>query len=888
MKRLLSFAVLLLMLVAGVSKASAAEAFDIKKVSDVVFTYAQYAPGVTVGYATPAQAAALAAEVGNKLIYNNGTANVAVNGATAFDATYSYIIAATDAQYFVDFYDKIVEAENTLLPTLALGNHGGWGSKFSDAANVSADAKTQVGDLTNNAPVDGLKASIAKAKDALNKLDSEENDYGVDPKTSLENDMAGFQKMFTDLEAVRDSLGLLYDYANGNYASTSYKVIDFPGADDMFNSLWESLVSTYKTATNYQSVASTCESIVSLKETLDDNAKQYADDPEFLEVTMKVKNGESIGTQEWSGKYPKLDDFGFVDYPFSVLNPTLQIAMAVKTFVTDQAKWSLTAPTPASVGTKIIDVATMVANIGLAGNLMARDIMLMMFYFEVAKWVNEECKTDHVYDMLVQQLRRSKGVMSAAQSAAAVQTEYDIMKLIFARAKEIQDLELEQDKLQALIYDVQDVYYDMETTREVTKLQHAAKKNLREYLNRATEAMRKDYVVKTVTYTANGQYDLYDMVIHPDNYNFGVDEKPADKIKREVTTLQNALSLFKRQYTLEEKLDEVFAYKDEVQISLGDQKEDAELVYKTLLTAYSDGETFNTNVSAKQKTEDEIIAEITTLNEAMTTAKQQQEKIQAALDEAQKVLDEMVNNGPTDQLEDALKDAYEKFQVDANVDKIIDDLKGIQVFTDETFDDPDYYLDYMITGTEQFFEQNIAKMTPTQISAMEKALAAGKIALSEWNDSRYNDDKYSQTPLNDYDELERDYLLKRMYYASLALEYAQKMTIAAVPGNPTADEADAQLAEAIALVAISAASSYGDVSNVDQAIADANLIYRDENSTETEKTATARKLMSLIKGTTGIANVEGKAQLRDGKMIENGRLIIVKGGKKFNANGVAQ
>lgn len=885
MKRLLSFAVLLLMLVAGVSKASAAAAFDIKKVSDVVFTYAQYAPGVTVGYATPAQAAALAAEVGDKLIYNNGTANVAVDGAVAFDATYSYIIAATDAQYFVDFYDKIDEAENTLLPTLALGNHGGWGSKFSDAANVSADAKTQVGDLTNNAPEDGLKASIAKAKDALNKLDSEENDYGVDPKTSLENDMAGFQKMFTDLEAVRDSLGLLYDYANGNYAGTSYKVIDFPGADDMFNSLWESLVSTYKTATNYQSVASTCESIVSLKETLDDNAKQYADDPEFLEVTMKVKNGESIGTQEWSGKYPKLDDFGLVDYPFSVLNPTKQIAMAIKTFVTEQAKWSQTAPTPASIGTKIIDVATMVATIGLAGNLMARDIMLMMLYFDVAKWVNEECKTDHVYDMIVQQLRRSKGVMSVAESAAAVQTEYDIMKMIFERAKEIQDLELEQDKLQALIYDVQDVYYDMETTREVTDLPHAAKKNLREYLNRATEAMRKDYVVKTVTYTANGQYDLYDMVIHPDNYNFGVDEKPADKIKREVTTLQNALSLFTRQYTLEEKLDEVFAYKDEVQISLGDQKEDAKLVYETLLTAYSEGETFNLDVSAKQKTEDEIIAEINTLNEAMTTAKQQQEKIQAALDEAQNVLDEMVNNGPTDQLEDALKDAYEKFQVDANVDKIIDDLKGIQVFTDETFDDPDYYLDYMITGTEQFFEQNIAKMTPTQISAIQKALAAGKIALSEWKDSRYNDEQDSQTPLNDYDELEREYLLKRMYYAALALEYVQKMTIME---NPDADTADTQLAEAIALVAISAASSYGDLNGIEQALAEANLLYRDEESTETEKTATARKLLSLIKGTTGIANVEGKAQLRDGKMIENGRLIIVKGGKKFNANGVAQ
>ncbi len=195
----------------------------------------------------------------------------------------------------------------------------------------------------------------------------------------------------------------------------------------------------------------------------------------------------------------------------------------------------------------------------------------------------------------------------------------------------------------------------------------------------------------------------------------------------------------------------------------------------------------------------------------------------------------------------------------------------------------------MIAQAETFFEANVANMTPEQVTAVEFALAVSKTALAEWEDSRYNDQPWSLNPINDGNELERDYLLDRMYYAGLALEYIQKMTVSA-DGQVHVEDADQQLAEAIALVAIAAASNGEAVGqDVDDVLAEANIIFRDNTSTDTEKADEARKLRALLKsGLTGITEFKANnAQLRDGKYVENGKMVIVKGGKKFNAVGVA-
>jgi NAD(P)-dependent dehydrogenase (short-subunit alcohol dehydrogenase family) len=140
------------------------------------------------------------------------------------------------------------------------------------------------------------------------------------------------------------------------------------------------------------------------------------------------------------------------------------------------------------------------------------------------------------------------------------------------------------------------------------------------------------------------------------------------------------------------------------------------------------------------------------------------------------------------------------------------------------------------------------------------------------------------------DELERDYLLQRMYFAGLALEYVQKMTISE-DGVVEPDEAEQQLAEAIVLVAITAAAATNDPEAVKayaEALMEANDIFRDEDSSDDEMILKARSLKSMLgTQTTAIAGMKANTELKDGKYIINGKMVIVKGGKKFNANGVA-
>ena len=196
----------------------------------------------------------------------------------------------------------------------------------------------------------------------------------------------------------------------------------------------------------------------------------------------------------------------------------------------------------------------------------------------------------------------------------------------------------------------------------------------------------------------------------------------------------------------------------------------------------------------------------------------------------------------------------------------------------------------MIAQAQEWYDANVANMTPMQISAVDNALSIARTALSEWNDKRYNDEPNVADPDNNYDELERDYLLQRMYFAGLALEYVQKMTISE-DGVVEPDEAEQQLAEAIVLVALTAAAATNDPEAVKaylMALLEANELIRDDEATDDEMYAKARSLKSMLgTQTTAIAGMKANTELKDGKYIIGGKMVIVKGGKKFNANGVA-
>ena len=220
-------------------------------------------------------------------------------------------------------------------------------------------------------------------------------------------------------------------------------------------------------------------------------------------------------------------------------------------------------------------------------------------------------------------------------------------------------------------------------------------------------------------------------------------------------------------------------------------------------------------------------------------------------------------------------------------------------------DEPQNYSAYMIKKVEDWLAENdrYKELTPAQLSVIYKALSAAKTALAEWYDPRY------QT----YDELKRQYLLKRMYYSSLALEYVMKMTVQS-PVSP--DIASQQLAEALAVYACYAASQYDETID-EQAVIEGNRIFKEgTTSQKTTITARLRALSDAIaiannnnnnnnsdnnnnndidndndndndNTATGINSTNAKTQIQNGKIIENGRVVIIKNGKKFTATGAA-
>jgi hypothetical protein len=123
-----------------------------------------------------------------------------------------------------------------------------------------------------------------------------------------------------------------------------------------------------------------------------------------------------------------------------------------------------------------------------------------------------------------------------------------------------------------------------------------------------------------------------------------------------------------------------------------------------------------------------------------------------------------------------------------------------------------------------------------------------------------------------------------MYYSSLALEYVEKMTVAS-PVNP--DLATQQLAEALAVYACYAASQYDETID-EEAVKEGNRIFKE--GTANQKTPAAARLYALLNqynNATGINAANGKGQILNGKVVENGRVVIIKNGKKYTTTGVA-
>lgn len=867
---------------------------------DRVFTVDQWKTNYSLGKIatlTQAQAQEAAALFEKPLLYVAGGKVYRINGTLAAEATPQvddwFVAAFSDDAYFPEFFDLIVNAENE-IPNLALDKHQGWGSKIAEAANLASSIKSEVGDIENNGPQTGLQKSIEAAIKSFQKRDSEIDVFEKDPKTRLSDDFDGFKGMFDYLETVRDSLGLFYQFAHSKDVSfvdaenndvtlnLPREVINYPGAEKMFGDIWDNALETYKTSEDYETVAAIGSMLLGTVQNLGQNTQLYNE--ETLNFYDAALNG-SVQIVESSGRYPLVNrKWATPDgYAFCVLVPTLQMINAAKTFASDQAKWTATAPTPASALSKAIDVAILVANEALAANLMAKDIMLLMKCNEVADWIDSECDDDYSYVDLIEQLYRSVDKMQVAQSAASVQSEHDILDMKWQRAKDLKALGNIQPELSDLIFKVTDTFNAMKDFRADDETLFQSKQNLRYYLNLASEALRTINTTKAMTYShpAEGEYDLFDLNWYTADHVYGY-QTPADQIDREIDRLQNAWDLFAKQYELEQKIDEVIAYKDSVHVTAQGKDVIAANPQKVLNDAFTTATIFNADVTNLQKLVADINVEIGVLDDAMAEAKEHQEKIQEEIDITEDIIANLDNNGPLDDLLAALDEAVGKFQTqdDYNtvVNEIIEDLIDKREWDRDTFDEPLYYIDYMIENAETWYANNLMYLTAEQLAAYEQAMAAAQIARAEWLDDRYQDP----------DQLEREYKKFRMWCASLALEYVEKMTIDTTEGVDP-EIADKQLEEAMILVAIAAASGqFNTIDDAKAALKAGNSIYRDEESTSEEKAAAAKRLLALLNNTTGISNVNSNAQLRDGKYMENGKLVIVKGGKKFNAVGIAR
>lgn len=872
-----------------VGVANASEFTDAnKKVGEYVYTLGSYSYRAPAGVLTVDQAKAARAAFGVDILYfeseagflcyvdkddNIGAASSPVSGT-------AIITSVLSDEKYVQLYDSIVVAEE-ILPNLALDKHQGWGSKYNVDA-VSDAIKNAIGDITNNAPYTQLAAAINEAKESFKIKNSSTETYGI-ALTTIYNNIKGYQEMFDNLEALRDSMALYKAFCEGKTAlleggstkDLNRALLSYPVAETIFEGSWKQALDDYKRATAYALIGTDIQSLyVSIRQ-LSDNSQRYSDDDLKFYDEMNDPNYVAPEAESKYG-YPAIPNISYAEYALFVKVPATQMIDAGVYYAKEVAAWAGSAPFISYSGIAM-STANFAINMTFAGMLMAENIKHMQTLKQCIDWLNKECQDDRAYAFLSEEVARSRMNLRSCDNSAIAELQHGILKDALVRGKELSNLGVKKLELQNLIFQAQDLYYEMPTKRANTlggnfeKFQ--AKANLRKCLSAAEIEKDKNYVIKTVTYQYMEQYSLYNfeygLLLDP-NYKFAENETPSQIVTREIKKLQNAMDLYQKQYEFEQLLDEVIAYKDELYASPAE----------TVNQKWQASEEFNNLISQNKKLIADIDDEISKIKAALALAADHQKTIQDQIDATEQAIEDMVNNGPTDSLLVALKEALSEFKTEKDWAAVLDaigDLVTEREYDVHTYDAPDYYLDTMIERAQAFFDENKAQMTPAQISAYDRAMAAALVAAAEWDDARYQS----------LPQLEREWKLFRMYCASLALEYVEKLTIDA---NPDAATAEAQLEEAMVLVAIAAASGYdGDIEEFRAALAEGNAIYRDQESTDTEKEAAARKLRALLGQATGISTVNsGNASLRDGKYFQNGKLIIVKAGKKFNAVGIAQ
>lgn len=880
-----------------------------KKYSDgAVYTVAAYADGVSVATATQASAinafTAFGYGDGDKLYYIEGAVSryIALSGATPtrYDGTPSegdnYLVAASSDENYVALFDNIIESENS-LNSLKKENHAALGSKFADAAQAAQAYKNMVPAISNDNPYVKLNEAIGDAIVVFGQKGMHTNTYG-EAAESMKAAKDGYKDMFDELEEMRDSLVLFYQTYDGkkgkNGEDLPRKISEYPSAKSMVEDIeadpangieaaegtWSTLLKDYKEAESYSIINGDMTLIQNTLDQLYDNVERY--DDETLAFFDKMNDPSSYVPAESHNEYPTIDNISYAEYALFVKVPAMQMVEAGKTFGKEVAAWAGTAPFVSYSGIALA-TATFAIDMTFAGMLMAENIKHIMTLQDCITWLNEECQDDYAYAFLKEEVARSRMNLRSCNNSSIAELQHGILKDALARAKELSALGVKQLELQNLIFQAQDLYYGMSAKRNNDYDQfanHISKANLRTCLSAAEIQKNINYVIKikTYDYEANGgSYSLYNFEWYASNgvsFSENNPETPAQIVTREITKLQNAMALYSAQYNLEEKLDEVIEYMNDETLFANPKR--------IITNAWTAGEEFNDLVSQNKKLVADIENEIQALNDALALAENHQTIIEEEIQETEDIIDELVNNGPEEKLSQELLEAIEAFKNGENdswdkVQEIILDLTDKRNWDSDTFDDPDYYLDYMIDNVQTFYDANAAKFTPTQVLVLDQALAVGRIALAEYRDQRYQD----------LDQLMREYVLFRMWCSALALEYAEKLTVSE---TGLEDEATKQLEEALVLAALTAAAQYtGDIAEFKAALAEANGVYRDDEATAEAKFDQVLKLRALLgDNLTGINSIEKAAKaMADGKYIENGKLVIVKDGKKFRANGVA-
>ena len=781
-----------------------------------------------------------------------------------------YISNVIDNAKYIALYNAVKSSEQE-LPNIELADHGQIGSKFSAAANAAAAIKNAVGQVNNNSPYTKLQEAINTAKEVLEYTELTDKDYD-EAATALTTAVANSQALFADLEGLRDSLIIVnaeYEDATSGRALKAY-----PAAQDIFESSFNSALNDYQTSGDDALVKSDINLLTSTLENLKKNAANYS--PEALEFYDKITdpnyNPESV-TETLIG-YPPIASIAATEYAAYVTIPTKQMADAGIAFGKEVAAWSGSAPLISYSGIALA-TATFAANMAFAGELMAANIKHIMTLQECIDFLNKECKDDYAYNFLKLEMERSKVTLRSAQKAVLSELQDGVLKSALATAKELNALRDSKDKLDKAIYDAEDIYdNEMNYKRADGKTQVEARKNLKTYIREAEHQKEIQYEVKKVTYEyTDPEVSLYNWEIVFGNVNYSSNqyEAPHSIIDRETTKLRNAIEYCQKQYGLENTIDDAIEYRDSVGLFKSPKD--------TVATIINKAEIFNLEVTARKYKVAQIDSAVNAILGTLELARNRQQIISDSLAYIQQVVDESVNNIPTDSLKDALLQTTTELMNNESdwddVKDLLDELYQGSV-KEQIADEPQNYSAYMIARVEKWLQENdrYKDLTPAQLSVIYKALSAAKTALAEFYDPRY------QT----YDELKRTYLLKRMYYSSLALEYVEKMTVAS-PVTP--DLATQQLAEALAVYACYAASQYDETID-EEAVKEGNRIFKEGNAAQ--KTQAAARLYALLNqynAATGINAANGKGQILNGKVVENGRVVIIKNGKKYTTTGVA-